>query len=154
MTSGMLDNLKISEEKKKYIAEKLNPVLEEMVTECLSALPGNPVDFMVEYLSKKNGVSGGGSEEDRKKNEELKKQVADMQQKVNDAGKMMAATGGEEEEEEEEEEDDDVDEIPESFQKPAGQMKTARASVSAEAYGAWNQKAEFTPPVIPKSDEQ
>jgi len=47
-----------------------------------------------------------------------------------------------------------VDEIPESFKKPEGQMKAARASVSAEAYGAWNQKKAFTPPVIPKSEEQ
>merc|ERR1719160_1218179 len=59
-----------------------------------------------------------------------------------------------EEEEEEDEEDDELDEIPESFKKPEGQMKTARASVSAEAYGAWNQKKAFTPPSYPKSDEQ
>merc|ERR1719161_1837591 len=59
-----------------------------------------------------------------------------------------------EEEEEEEEEDDELDEIPESMKKPEGQMKTARASVSAEAYGAWNQKKAFTPPSHPKTDEQ
>jgi len=47
-----------------------------------------------------------------------------------------------------------VDEIPEDFIKPDGQMKTARASVSAEAYGAWNQKVAFTPPVYAKTDEQ
>merc|ERR1719235_2187550 len=60
----------------------------------------------------------------------------------------------EEEEEEEEDDDDELDEIPESMKKPEGQMKTARASVSAEAYGAWNQKKAFTPPSYPKSDEQ
>merc|ERR1719456_221930 len=58
------------------------------------------------------------------------------------------------EEEEEEEEDDELDEIPESMKKPEGQMKTARASVSAEAYGAWNQKKAFTPPTFAKSDDQ
>merc|ERR1719393_854985 len=58
------------------------------------------------------------------------------------------------EEEEEEEEDDELDEIPESMKKPEGQMKTARASVSAEAYGAWNQKKAFTPPTYSKSDDQ
>merc|ERR1719453_2530540 len=57
-------------------------------------------------------------------------------------------------EEEEEEEDDELDEIPESMKKPEGQMKTARASVSAEAYGAWNQKKAFTPPDYPKTDDQ
>merc|ERR1719235_2293693 len=60
----------------------------------------------------------------------------------------------EEEEEEEEDDDDELDEIPESMKKPEGQMKTARASVSAEAYGAWNQKKAFTPPEYPKSDDQ
>merc|ERR1719235_1898097 len=60
----------------------------------------------------------------------------------------------EEEEEEEEDDDDELDEIPESMKKPEGQMKTQRASVSAEAYGAWNQKKAFTPPSHPKTDEQ
>merc|ERR1719235_747374 len=60
----------------------------------------------------------------------------------------------EEEEEEEEDDDDELDEIPESMKKPEGQMKTARASVSAEAYGAWNQKKAFTPPSYPKTDDQ
>merc|ERR1719181_1864932 len=68
---------------------------------------------------------------------------------------MMQNDGAEDKEEEEEEDDDDeLDELPESFKKPEGQMKTARASVSAEAYGAWNQKAAFTAQVIPKTDEQ
>merc|ERR1719502_2564661 len=110
MTSGMLETLKISEDKKKYIAEKLNPVLEEMVTECLSSLPANPVDFMVEYMSKKIGEGGGskpagGDADLAKQNEELKKQVADMTTKVAHAGEYLAATAEEEKEEEEEEDD-------------------------------------------------
>merc|ERR1719235_999309 len=60
----------------------------------------------------------------------------------------------EEEEEEEEDDDDELDEIPESMKKPEGQMKTARASVSAEAYGAWNQKKAFTAPSYDKTDDQ
>merc|ERR1719453_26863 len=81
-----------------------------------------------------------------------------MTEKVEETAKMVVQNGepdkAEEEEEEEEDDDDELDEIPESFKKPEGQMKTARASVSAEAYGAWNQKKAFTPPDIPKSDEQ
>jgi len=57
-------------------------------------------------------------------------------------------------EEEEEDDDDDCDELPDDFKKPAGQMSGARASVSAEAYGSWNQKKAFTPPEFPKTDEQ
>merc|ERR1719174_555431 len=62
--------------------------------------------------------------------------------------------GKKEDEDEEEEEDDDVDELPESMIQSASKAGKTRASVSAEAYGAWNQKKEFTPPVHAKSDEQ
>jgi len=50
--------------------------------------------------------------------------------------------------EEEDDDDDEIDELPEV--KTSG----ARQSVSAEAYGQWNQKKAFTPPVIAKTDEQ
>lgn len=55
--------------------------------------------------------------------------------------------------EDEDEDDDYVDELPDDF-KAKGDMKVARSSVSAEAYGAWNQKKAFTPPVILKTDDQ
>jgi len=55
-------------------------------------------------------------------------------------------------EEEEEEEDDVEDELDEP--PPPPQKSGARASVSAEAYGAWNTKKEFVPPSYPKTDEQ
>merc|ERR1719265_2620612 len=77
-----------------------------------------------------------------------------MNNTLTEAATMVESKDKDEEEEEEEEEDDELDEIPESMKKPEGQMKTARASVSAEAYGAWNQKKAFTPPDYPKSGEQ
>merc|ERR1719265_1987653 len=77
-----------------------------------------------------------------------------MNNTLTEAATMVESKDKEDEEEEEEEEDDELDEIPESMKKPEGQMKTARASVSAEAYGAWNQKKAFTPPDYPKSGEQ
>ena len=79
----------------------------------------------------------------------------------------------EEEEEEEEEDDDESDEEdgdddddgeseeggpPDDFEKAGrgdfARMAKARASVSAEAYGAWNKKRSFVPPIVPKTDEQ
>jgi len=56
-------------------------------------------------------------------------------------------------EEESEDEEDDVmdDEAFEQQQRPAAR---ARGSVSAEAYGEWNQKKAFEPPVVPKTDDQ
>merc|ERR1719265_2504796 len=114
--------------------------------------------YMIEWLEKKAGPQLASSSAPRgslmEDNENMKAQIGKMNQTLAEAGAMMK---GEEEKEESEEEDDDgdeLDEIPESFRKPEGQMKTARASVSAEAYGAWNQKAAFTPQVIAKSDEQ
>lgn len=56
----------------------------------------------------------------------------------------------EEEEEEEDNDDDYVDELPPPPKSFGGQ----RSSVSAEAYGAWNQKKAFTAPVHPKSEDQ
>ena len=47
-------------------------------------------------------------------------------------------------------EDDYVDSLP--VQAPKKNMKQ-RASVSAEAFGVWNQKGSFVPKVVPKSEE-
>merc|ERR1719375_1386684 len=58
------------------------------------------------------------------------------------------------EKEEEEEEDDDVDDADMAPPPAAYLQNKQRASVSAEAYGAWNQVKEFTAPVHPKSEEQ
>jgi len=49
--------------------------------------------------------------------------------------------------------DDEDDEPPPDFFKAAPSTK-ARQSVSAEAYGEWNAKKAFVPPVITKTDEQ
>jgi cAMP-dependent protein kinase regulator len=157
--AAAVEGLKISEEKKSYIVNKLNPILEDMVTEVLTSLPTNPVIFMRDYMEKKM-VSSGGAGMDagalQAENEALKKSIEMMEKKNVETLNLLKGLEGDKEEkevEEEEEEDDDVDELPEDFiQKP--QSKGARQSVSAEAYGMWNQKVEFTPPVYPKSDDQ
>lgn len=56
-----------------------------------------------------------------------------------------------------EEEDDDDDVMSDSEflkQNPGGRQNQMRTSVSAEAYGVWNKKGDYVPPVFPKSDEQ
>ena len=37
---------------KQYLATKLNPILEPLVTEMLSQKPNDPVEFMIAYLKK------------------------------------------------------------------------------------------------------
>jgi cAMP-dependent protein kinase regulator len=58
--------------------------------------------------------------------------------------------------------EEDGDDSPQSEEeqdsvKPESKLKTRhamqRAGVSAEVYGAWNQKGEFVPKVVPKSEE-
>lgn len=58
--------------------------------------------------------------------------------------------GGGQEESEEEDDDDEAPDMPE----PPKMNRGPRQSVSAEAYGAWNKKGDFTAPVYEKSDEQ
>jgi len=147
-----LDNLQISDEKKKYITDVLNPVLEEFVTDCLKSMPPNPLDEMLAL----SGNKGGGSDDLAKENARLKAEMEQLKAKVEEAGLMVSNLAKDEvqDEEEEEDDDDDCDELPESFKKPPGQMSGARASVSAEAYGSWNQKKAFEPPVHPKNEEQ
>ena len=59
--------------------------------------------------------------------------------------------------EDEEGEDSDQSEEEQDSVKPESKMKTRhamqRAGVSAEVYGAWNQKGEFVPKVVPKGEE-
>merc|ERR1712060_715206 len=57
------------------------------------------------------------------------------------------------EDEEEEEEDDDDDDVVEAMPPPK-MNRGPRQSVSAEAYGVWNQKKDFVAPEYPKTPEQ
>lgn len=59
-----------------------------------------------------------------------------------------------EEEEEEDDDDDDTADFPPPAAATTGSRSRQRASVSAEAFGDWNKRGAFTPPVYPKSPEQ
>ena len=51
-------------------------------------------------------------------------------------------------------EDDDDDEVEDLPVPLKNQGRGARSSVSAEAYGMWNQKTEYVPKVVNKSEDQ
>jgi len=156
--TSMVDALPFAEEKKKFILEKLDPILEEMVSDVLTEMPKKPNVFMISWLRKRIGESEGGSKLSLKeKLHKLKKELDQLTSSLHEvaaAGHQQKTGEGEDDEEEEEESDDDCDELPEDFIKPEGQMGMCRQSVSAEAYGQWNQKKEFTPPKHPKTPEQ
>lgn len=154
-----IDSLKIPEDKKKYINEQLNPLLTELVTECLKNCPHEPAMFMLDWLRKKKNIDVDPNDSDKIKaeNEKLKADIKTLSATLKEAGGMLATLTKTEDKDadasDEDEEDDDEapDELPEHLQK---KNKGPRQSVSAEAYGAWNKKKDFTPKVIMKSDEQ
>lgn len=155
-----METAKISDEKKKYIVELLNPVLEEMVAECIQKMPLDPIPFMTNYLETKKGkleddkLSAGEKERLRKDNAELEQVLSKTQGQVQEAALIASKEGAAEDNQESEEEDDEDDEPPPGWEKNEESSGKARQSVSAEAYGQWNQKKAFTPPVIPKTDDQ
>ncbi|CAE8646130.1 unnamed protein product, partial [Polarella glacialis] len=150
-----LDALKISEEKKKYIIELLNPVLEEMVADCIHKMPRDPVPFMLDWLEHKK-VSDEDkmlSPEEKERYAAENKQLSETVHKVKNQMQEAAKMAHDHHEEEEEEDEDEDDEPPPDFEQRNVGTK-ARQSVSAEAYGEWNTKKAFVPPVIAKGEEQ
>jgi len=154
-----LDAMKISEEKKKYIVELLNPMLEEMVAECIHKMPADPVPFMLEWLEGKKVTDEdkllSPEEKSRLKeeNKKLQENMTKVKTEMQEAAKLVSAKDGQDDDESEEESDDD-DEPPADFFRNEANMGKARQSVSAEAYGEWNTKKAFVAPVIAKTEEQ
>ncbi|KAF4659450.1 hypothetical protein FOZ61_004719 [Perkinsus olseni] len=132
-----LENIDMPADKKAYIISKLNPVLEEMVTRIVTDLPedlpGHADELrMLWYESMQN---------------QLAKLRAEIRTSIGDDG-----TGLDSDAESEAEDDEDyVDDLPANFLMPESQKGKTRASVSAEAYGAWNVKQAFTAPILSKS---
>lgn len=153
-SGSVVEGLPFAEEKKKYILETLDPILEEMVSDVLTEMPKVPLDFMCQWLRKRAGLPANGKVSTREQNKKLKEELKQVTGSLEEAGTVIGAKGEDNKDEEEEEDDDDCDEIPESFKKNEESLGRARQSVSAEAYGTWNQKKAFTPPKHDKSEEQ
>lgn len=153
---SVVEGLPFAEEKKKYILDRLDPILEEMVSDVLTDMPPSPIDFMISWLRKRSGTANEAKLSMAAKNNQLKQELGQVTNSLTEATLAMSSKEPGEKEDESEEEDDDneCDEIPESMKKPEAQMSRARASVSAEAYGDWNTKKAFTPPNYPKTPEQ
>jgi cAMP-dependent protein kinase regulator len=154
MASGV-GNLDIADGTRDYIVQKLNPLLVELVQVLVRQTPPDTDQFILNWLYciKNNGKKdlvvenaklSGELEKLKKMNEHYSTLAVTM------LGDDAAGKKAEDDDEEEDDDDDYVDEIPEFVPKKPGM----RQSVSAEAYGEWNQKKEFTPPHYPKTDEQ
>eukprot|EP00931_Biecheleriopsis_adriatica_P090361 TRINITY_DN64360_c0_g1_i1.p1 TRINITY_DN64360_c0_g1~~TRINITY_DN64360_c0_g1_i1.p1 ORF type:complete len:428 (-),score=134.60 TRINITY_DN64360_c0_g1_i1:56-1279(-) len=154
----------MSQEHQEYIQSKVNPILESLVTEVLLERPDNPVPFMVRWLAEKSkqgkdslyALGVGEAERLRTEIRELQEEIKDLKDKVGQAATILATGGdsGEAQERADSEEEDD-DEGDEDFAPPpAAYLNKPRGSVSAEAYGAFNEKKAFVPPVYAKTAEQ
>mmetsp|Transcript_75596 Transcript_75596/g.200799 ORF Transcript_75596/g.200799 Transcript_75596/m.200799 type:complete len:433 (-) Transcript_75596:43-1341(-) len=151
-----------------YIQEKVNPILEALVTAVLLERPEDPSFFMLKWLCEQTksldaadqgGQRGGSStaeeiETVRKEIQKLKDRKAELLAmravgKVDTRSEKSTKADEDEEDEDEDDDDDMADIMPEP---PKNRQQ--RQSVSAEAYGAWNKKTEFVAPVYEKTPDQ
>jgi len=153
----------MAQEHQEYIQQKVNPILENLVTQLLLERPEHLAPFMIKWLSEHaktpaaaaltegvNELSMMKAELEKLQDEvkQLEAEVGENQARSDSKGSKQKA---DDDESEEEDDDDDAEDL---GPPPAAYLKKERTSVSAEAYGAFNVKKAFTPPVHPKTDEQ
>jgi cAMP-dependent protein kinase regulator len=151
----------MAQEHQEYIQQKVNPILENLVTQLLLERPEHLAPFMIKWLSEHAktpaavALTEGVNDLSNLKAElvKLRDEVTQLEAEVKGSGGTEPETTQQQADESEEEEEDD-DTMDDMAPPPASYMKKERTSVSAEAYGVWNVKKAFTPPVHPKSDEQ
>jgi cAMP-dependent protein kinase regulator len=153
-----VEPLALPQPTKKYISNVLDPVLMEMVQAVIDDLPDEPLEFVIEWLRKRGGVTGpieGCAVSLQEQNAKLKR---DLNCCRGSQSEIVDAIADTKDKSESEEEDDDDDAAFEEEAKKALAIKAKqtgpRQSVSAEAYGDWNVKKEFKAPVFEKTDEQ
>jgi cAMP-dependent protein kinase regulator len=123
--------------------------------------PDQLPQFMIKWLTEHSNKPAPTTQADTSQGEleklktelkELKEEVERLEDQVGTKDGGEAKDKKDEEESEEEEEDDDAEtEMP---PPPTAYMAKARSSVSAEAYGKWNERKAFTPPVYEKTEVQ
>merc|ERR1712216_404819 len=152
----------MSQDHKDYMASKVNPILEDLVTQMLLEQPEQPPQFMIKRLTElckkdKPATSEGTEELEKLKAElkELQEEVQQLERENNEKGDSSEvakpAAEKEDSEKEESDEEDDTAELPPP--PPSNYGARQRTSVSAEAYGKWNERKAFTPPVYEKPED-
>lgn len=152
----------MAQEHQEYIQQKVNPILENLVTQLLLERPEHLPPFMIKWLSEHAKtpaaaqLTEGVTDLSNLKAEllKLREEVTQLETEVADSGGTTQQNPQPADDSEEEEEDDDVMDDVDDMAPPEGYLKKERTSVSAEAYGVWNVQKAFTAPVHPKSDEQ
>lgn len=160
----MVDTTALGEERSRFLTEHLNPILHDLVTDIICHQPQEPLTFMSQWLHNRLGkpsdfvidesklktiVRSDKINALRNENAKLRNELEQLGARLAEKSEFLEKDKKDEEEEEDDDDDDVVDEMP-----PPPVSKGPRSSVSAEAYGAWNKKTNFTPPVYQKTDDQ
>ena len=125
-----------------YIKANLQSLLNEFATEVLSSLPQDLPSFTLKWL------------QSRKKSELSGPELEELKYLRNEVEKLRSGHNPEEETEVESSSSSNSSEVVEDHEILAPVVKKYRTSVSAEAYGEWNRKAEFSARRIEKTNEQ
>jgi len=118
--------------KKKYLHEKVNPIVQRMIVDLLVETPENVVEFMKKWLETRTDQQFDPKKPISRKVSGISDSEGETDDEPGDAGDLLHK-----------------DEIVKKHQN-----KSARASVSAEVYGKFNQKSAFQPKNVEKSEEQ
>ena len=135
-----------------YLDSKINRIIEPMVVELMKKTPDDPITFMITWLKDNHGNRASIHANERFELDHLRKEIPKLRERIAelDNGEGDDDERGSEVESEVSDEEDYVDELPEPTKNKG---KGARTSVSAEAFGIYHKKEDFTPTVIEKSDE-
>lgn len=144
-----------------YIQEKVNPILEALVTAVLLERPEDPAFFMLKWLCEQtkspdgqDRTGGSATEEVESIRSQIKRLKAHKEELEAMDAKSDRSTKADEEDNDESEDDMDDDAVEIAFCDPSKMNRGPRQSVSAEAYGDWNKCSDFKPPVYKKTHQQ
>ena len=136
-----------------HLKDKLKPIMEDLVYRLVQNKPEKPTEYMLEYLLKKEGYTANGITHDEKKElEQLRKEITKYRQLQEETKKEEGHNSNDDSMTDEE--DDVDDQIEHKVRASQQRLSKQREAVSAEAYGVFNVKSEFTPKVIAKTEEQ
>ena len=121
-------------ENKRFLRQKVNPILELLLTELMKEQPEDPVAFMNKWLN------STGREIEQRNESRLENRPEGIE------------SSEESDDEELYDEYDEQQEFDKVKKKQAN--RGMRGSVCAEVYGEYNKKESFQPPVFPKSENQ
>lgn len=145
---------------KKFMDEKVQHLLKPLMVDILKARPDNVLDFIVEWCQTKGSqiqkhVGDARKSKPAEANANPKEGVVADSQIRRSMKEFQKAKSGQLPSSDEDEKDvmeEELEETQEKVIKKQAQNKKKMA-ISAEAYGVYNQQAEFKAPVVPKSEE-